>query len=184
LMINLKIKDLELIVSDDVTVNTAEKTQLTVSSNFGNTTYKWSPAGYLDCSDCQFPFSTPLQSTLYTVTAENKIGCKAEKNINVTVKPCNQVFIPNVFSPNDDSVNDTHTIFTTNCAAKVLRYTVFDRWGNQVFEAIDFPPSDTKYGWDGTYKNQKVQSGVYLYRFDVEFTDGKVKNYSGDFWIE
>jgi gliding motility-associated-like protein len=182
--LNLKVQDIEITVSDDITVLTAEKTLLSATSNFSNVQWQWSPPTYLSCTDCPNPTATPLSSIVYTVKVKSKLGCSAEDKIKIDIKACNQVFIPTAFSPNDDGVNDQLTVFTTACATKIKNYAIFDRWGTLVYELSDFPPNDSAYGWNGKFKNQAAQSGVYVYKISVEFTDGKTRNFNGDVFVE
>ena len=39
---------------------------------------------------------------------------------------------------------------------------IYDRWGELIFESNDYD-----YKWDGTYKGEQVQKGVYVYQFDL-----------------
>lgn len=53
----------------------------------GGTTWRWSPADGLDCSDCRNPVARPTQTTLYTVTATSTGGCESTDTVRVTVHP-------------------------------------------------------------------------------------------------
>jgi gliding motility-associated-like protein len=68
-----------------------------------------------------------------------------------------EVFMPNIFSPNDDNINDIFKpIFTCeNASIANYAFSVFDRWGGMIFQSTD--PS---IGWDGIYRNQ-YQHGVF-----------------------
>jgi len=102
--------------------------------------------------------------TLEFQTAE----CTAFDTIRVIVIDpnelgCEQVFIPSAFTPNDDNINDTYgmsnpEIFTFG-GAELLSFDIFDRWGNLVFQT-DRPDEN----WDGFYRNQPVNPGVFLYK--------------------
>ena len=92
-----------------------------------------------------------------------------------------EFLIPNAFSPNDDGVNDYLVISgVENVNRSTL--TVFNRWGNLVYES-----KDTKYnnGWDGTSNvsnmvsiGQDLPNGVYFYIYTV-YVDGEMKEYNG-----
>jgi gliding motility-associated-like protein len=67
-----------------------------------------------------------------------------------------RVFIPNVFSPNNDNTNDFFEIFSPK--AQVQNIQIFDRWGGLVFQSID----STR--WNGMLENgQAAAAGVYVY---------------------
>ena len=95
-----------------------------------------------------------------------------------------QVYIPNTFSPNGDGVNDRFQVFgKPGIVKKVRKYTIFDRWGNNLFESENFVMSSFSNWWDGTFKGENLQSGVYVYSITIEFMTGDPKNYIGDIMI-
>lgn len=109
----------------------------------------------------------PKATTEYTVEARNPGGCKTTDRIMVYVL-CDgaNIFIPNTFSPNGSGTNDVFYprgsgIFTI----KLLR--IFNRWGEVVFEKVNFSPNDPTAGWDGTVKGKKVTSDVFVYTAEV-----------------
>lgn len=70
--------------------------------------------------------------------------------------PC-EWYLPNVFSPNFDGVNDVFQAFS-DCPVLSYRLVVFDRWGNQLFQS-----QDPEFGWDGTARNERLPAGAYTY---------------------
>lgn len=70
------------------------------------------------------------------------------------------MYVPNVFSPNGDSNNDTFRAFTSDEVSEVLEYRlqVFDRWGGRVFESKDLSK-----GWDGIMNGSVGNSGVFAW---------------------
>ena len=109
----------------------------------------------------------PKATTEYTVEARNPGGCKTTDRVTVYVM-CDgaNIFIPNTFSPNGSGANDIFYprgsgIFTI----KLLR--IFNRWGEVVFEKVNFSPNDPSAGWDGTVKGKKVNSDVFVYTAEV-----------------
>jgi gliding motility-associated-like protein len=65
-----------------------------------------------------------------------------------------QIFMPNVFSPNNDGFNDLFEVFGRNIT--FVRLRIFDRWGNLVFET-----QSPEQGWDGRFRGQNMPTGVY-----------------------
>ncbi|MGB3080617.1 MAG: gliding motility-associated C-terminal domain-containing protein [Saprospiraceae bacterium] len=82
---------------------------------------------------------------------------------------CNHEFyIPTVFSPNEDNVNDFFTIsFSSQIQIVTLDCSIFDRWGNLVYNTHD--PS---FAWNGHFKNEPLNPGVYVYRALFTYTFG------------
>jgi gliding motility-associated-like protein len=85
------------------------------------------------------------------------------------------IMVPNVFTPNDDGVNDIYFLKTTNIT--MVTVVIFDRWGHKVYELTS---NTGNIAWDG--KNQqgaKVSEGTYYYILKGEGIDGKAYNKKG-----
>ncbi|MEI7596618.1 MAG: gliding motility-associated C-terminal domain-containing protein [Bacteroidota bacterium] len=77
-------------------------------------------------------------------------------SINVEVKNCKlTVYMPNTFTPDNDNLNDIYEIEGMNI--KSFNARIFNRWGELIYEW-----NETIQGWDGKYKGEKVQAGVYV----------------------
>jgi gliding motility-associated-like protein len=75
------------------------------------------------------------------------------------------VKLPNVFTPNGDGENDEFMIFVKN--PKTVRLTIFNRWGNPVYEITETTPS-----WDGIINGNLAAEGVYFYEYFIETQSG------------
>jgi gliding motility-associated-like protein len=93
------------------------------------------------------------------------------------------VYIPNVFSPNDDGINDKWTLFSDADIEEISLMEVFTRWGDLVFRKEKFDPNDPDLGWDGTFKGDELNPGVYVYRIDILYGDGLRDQLAGDITI-
>ncbi|HZV43959.1 MAG TPA: gliding motility-associated C-terminal domain-containing protein, partial [Saprospiraceae bacterium] len=82
------------------------------------------------------------------------------------------IFIPNVFSPNDDGNNDNFTIFGRFNLTMINKLNIYDRWGNQLFGGVGLTPGDEEHGWDGTFNEKPMQPGVYVYTAELLYEDG------------
>jgi len=83
-------------------------------------------------------------------------------------QPVTQFFIPNVFSPNGDGVNDVFSI-QFNEDAKIISVMgdIFDRWGNNVYSS-----DDLHFTWDGTFHGTTMNPAVFVYRFTLVYSNG------------
>ena len=114
-------------------------------------------------------------SMLVTITS---LAPEDTCNIPVITK---DVFIPDVFSPNDDGYNDLFLVSTRLAAVSEISFLrIYDRWGGLVAEHHDFPPNDPVYGWDGTEKGKLANPGVYIWIVSILFTDGTIETRTGD----
>jgi gliding motility-associated-like protein len=82
------------------------------------------------------------------------------------------ITIPNAFSPNGDGINDLFSPETENL--KSYSCTIFNRWGNQVFNSDEVSRS-----WDGKYNGCECPEGVYYYIIEANGLDGKQYRQSG-----
>jgi len=167
---------------EDQTIDLGFSTDLqTVVTPFARpVVYTWSSPDFLDCSDCSDPTAMPFVSMPFIVTITDGTGCTALDSIFITVNPNRPVFVPNAFSPNFDGNNDNFTIFGGPAAVIITELRIFDRWGNMVFNGVDLPMGDNRFGWDGSFGGQELQQGVYGFVAKVLFLDDEVETISGD----
>ncbi len=141
----------------------------------------WSPNTGLSCDDCLNPIVTPLTTMNYFVEVTTGNGCSAEAPVLLRVNKESNVFVPNVFSPNGDGVNDIFMIFADNKSIeKVNSFIVFSRWGEQVFQYFNFEPNNPRYGWDGKHRGESLNPEVFAWFAEIKFIDGQVKIFKGD----
>ncbi len=106
--------------------------------------------------------------------------CEASDEILVRVKKDRLVYIPNVFSPNEDGQNDIFYIFGGDGVERIDLFRIYDRWGEVVFSATNFDPNDEDFGWDGKLRGEPMNPAVFVYHATVTFIDGFVIEYTGD----
>lgn len=95
--------------------------------------------------------------------------------IDVEFIDCNKVFLPNAFSPNADGVNDTFFPQDGGDLEVIHSLQIFDRWGEQLFNAADLPPNRADLGWDGKLNGKATHAGVYAWVMEASFRDGARK---------
>jgi gliding motility-associated-like protein len=85
------------------------------------------------------------------------------------------VFIPNMFTPNDDGLNDTWKPIMSEYIKEGYQLSVFDRWGQRIFHTTDVDAT-----WDGTVKGKKVAPNTtYSYRLIVRDFTGQEYEFVG-----
>jgi gliding motility-associated-like protein len=118
------------------------------------------------------PGNTDITATI-TVTPRNNGCIGTPVTYTITVKALNKdVFVPNVFSPNNDGKNDRVMIYGNYINKVEMR--IFNQWGQQVA----FLNSQTQ-GWDGTHKGKPQPVGVYVYALRAVMTDGRTVDLKG-----
>ena len=98
--------------------------------------------------------------------------------IKVNTKP--KIFIPNIFSPNNDNINDDVIITSGIDIAKIYSFQVYDRWGSMVSSVQNIPVSDNIAIWDGTFNGKKLNPGVFVYKIEFEQINGIRHIQTGD----
>ncbi|HEY1045763.1 MAG TPA: gliding motility-associated C-terminal domain-containing protein [Bacteroidia bacterium] len=84
---------------------------------------------------------------------------------------CNPpAWTPNGFSPNGDGFNDVFMPYVRGGTG--FRLLVFNRWGEQLYDS-----GEEGKGWNGVYKNEMCQQGVYLYLLSYSAGNSKRKYY-------
>ena len=141
---------------------------------------QWIPNEKLNCDDCLNPIATPFKSTLYKLNIADENGCETSASVNVKVNLQACVYIPNAFSPNGDGTNDIFFINGVQNIERVIKFRVFNRWGELVFERRDFAPNDPELGWDGTHRGRGLNTGVFTWMAESEFIDGRKELFAGD----
>jgi gliding motility-associated-like protein len=138
----------------------------------GGTTYQWSPVTDLSCTNCPNPIATPQQTTTYcVVVSDSTTNCVDSICVTIAVEiPCTsgglEKLMPNAFSPNNDGTNDEFCI-PPNVCISTFELKIYDRWGEKVFETTSMTEC-----WDGTYKGEPVNKGLFVYYFDAVLTTG------------
>lgn len=133
----------------------------------GGSIYNWVPATYLNNPNINNPvgFYPDPDTVTYVVRIESDFGCFGFDTVAVKVVGQASIFVPTGFSPNGDGRNETLRPIGIGYR-DINGFRVYNRWGEQVFYTTKFDE-----GWDGTWKGQKAEIGVY-YWF-LEITDRK-----------
>jgi gliding motility-associated-like protein len=139
---------------------------------------EWFPFESLDCPDCLRPIAMPTETTTYTLTVIDPFGCvdSASITVNVTIL-CSEdrLLIPNVFTPNNDGVNDHFEIVNKDALERINSFRIFDRWGELVFEERGIQAR-----WDGTMNGKNMPSDTYVYLIEFTCPDGEHGQAVGD----
>lgn len=167
----------------DLTVSAGSPIRLNATASADVTKYLWTPAFNISCPTCKDPVVTTGKDMKFKLEVKNDGGCTNTDEVSVFVT-CNNgnLFIPNTFSPNGDGAND---IFYPRGKgiSKIQSLRVFNRWGELVFEKMNFLPNDISMGWNGTYKGQKLTADVFIYTCDVVCENNVVLPYKGDIML-
>jgi gliding motility-associated-like protein len=99
-------------------------------------------------------------------------GCFDSTSQKIVVNYCDNVFIPNSFTPNGDGHNDQFKVYASNVTQ--MKMMIFNQWGQKIFET-----TDVNNGWDGTFSGKPQPSGVYMYVCRISLTSGEIIDKKG-----
>ena len=158
-------------------------TQHTLASTVRNgpvSQYLWSPPVNLSCTGCASPVVTVQSNISYVLRVTNSYGCSGSDTISIkTICDNSNVFIPDAFTPDGDGLNDKFTIRASG-SVRVKYFRIFNKWGEMVFERLNFLPNDPANGWDGRVKGVPVPPDVFVYTALVTCESGATFPFKGN----
>ncbi len=165
----------------DTTIHLGESVLLQATLNIANPgSFVWTPGDYLARPDSLITLASPANTIHYTLIVTDTAGCTAQDDILIIVSKEKRVYIPNIILPSSDDFNNLFTVYAGEEVAKVRYMRIYDRWGEMLFENLNFLPNVPEFGWSGQAKGQDVSPGVYVYAVEVEYGDGTTEIFAGD----
>ncbi|WP_185094412.1 FG-GAP-like repeat-containing protein [Marivirga tractuosa] len=161
----------EITLTADTTIGAGDAIQLLAS---GGSFYQWKPERGLSDATISNPVASPTRTTTYTVEVLDSLGCISEEQMTVFVE--NQLFIPNLFTPNNDGQNDFFKVY--GAGIKQIEFKVFTRGGKLLYSTNSVEEAYGE-GWDGKYNGNPVESGVYVWSIKGEYFDERPLSFNG-----
>lgn len=142
---------------------------------------QWAPSTGLAEPNAASTACIVTDTTLYIITVSNVNGCTASDTVLVipeftpppiTDPPCGEAFLPDIFSPNGDGLNDGLCLLGGCYNSMALN--IHDHWGRSLYSSTQVDGC-----WDGTLNGQQVPAGKYVYTLTAERTTGEVIERTG-----
>jgi len=111
-------------------------------------------------------------------------GCEVSDTLRVIVDRELDLYMPNIFSPNGDGLNDALVIKGSDQIRMINSVRIYDRWGGKIHEShnIQFWTDGTVV-WDGNYRGNVVNPGIYVYVIEVGLLSGQSVIRYGDVMV-
>ncbi|MBL0330627.1 MAG: gliding motility-associated C-terminal domain-containing protein [Bacteroidetes bacterium] len=154
---------------EDMTYNLDQPMYLNAK---GTGTLTWILGEGILCKDCPNSQIMPQNSGCYQIMAVDAGGCKAIDEVCIEVTKEHAIYVPNIFTPNYDGLNDVFLVYGTGLT-KVEMY-IFDRWGEKLFYS-----NEQLKGWDGNIKDEEGKQDVYTYLINYTTFDNKKHTKTG-----
>ncbi len=146
---------------------------LTTGADFDSLRFEWTMDGksYVVAEPTHI-FSEPGLYPVRLIATHLNSGCADTiiKTVEV-VKLIENVYVPNIFTPNGDGVNDFFSVKILGFER--LEMEIYDRWGTMVFSGAN--------NWNGKFlnKGENCPAGVYFYVVKAYRLDGRVFHRTG-----
>lgn len=123
--------------------------------------------------DIQHIFNVIGKYTTQMVVADSN-GCLDTANIQIEVLGEENIWVPNVFTPQGDSINDVFKPVYIG-TFEYIELRVYSRWG----ELLHIARVPGENWWNGTYKGSECPDGVYVFILLAKGGSGKNYEFNG-----
>ncbi len=138
----------------DREIYAGESVQLHASGGFY---YQWTGEEAVSDPFIPNPFTSPQNTTTYTVWVYNEDSCYTRDDVTIIVLDYNNIAVPKAFTPNRDGKNE-YFFPVIEGDIELVAFRIFNRWGQLIFET-----NVHGQGWDGTYLGKPQPIGTYVY---------------------
>lgn len=150
-----------------------------LDQSVGATSWSWNFNDHLNSTSSErSPVFIYTDTGTYSVQLiiRNQYGCNDTTEQLIRVEWEKLFYVPNVFSPNGDGVNDIFIPYLFNANIDHYEFYIYDRWGNLLFTSFD-----VNTGWDGTVagKTNPAMQDAYVWKIRLQSGDND-KVYKGN----
>jgi gliding motility-associated-like protein len=138
-----------------------------IPKNEGPFVYSWSPQINLSDASIFSPIFTARKEIVYSLIIKDEYGCTAKESFKYTIDPDLLIFAPDVFTPNEDNLNNTFSFITVEgFYGEIKKLEIFNNLGEIIHRS-----ESTELIWDGKVKGKDAPNGQYLYVITYQIGD-------------
>ncbi|MBK8297892.1 MAG: gliding motility-associated C-terminal domain-containing protein [Saprospiraceae bacterium] len=130
-------------------------------------------------------YTWPINQTTYTKSGiyrevfSSHAACDSIRTLVLIIKKTRGIYYPNVIRPGGP--NGWFTIFDNGSTIEQINsLSIYDRWGDLIWQKHGFAANTTALGWDGSSKGKSVLPGVYVWHAQLALRDGSITTEKGD----
>ncbi|MDA9774431.1 gliding motility-associated C-terminal domain-containing protein [Saprospiraceae bacterium] len=175
--------DTDFDLGNDTLINLGKFLDITNKLNLNDSdisSTEWTFLNDLLSDDARGVNFQPIDDGLLVFSLVDANGCIYIDSIKVRILVQEQIYIANTITPNNDNTNDVFFIQGGPSVSHVNNLKIYSRWGEKVFETGKTDINDPSVGWDGTHKNETINSAAFVYITEVELINGKKFVLTGD----
>ncbi len=124
------------------------------------------------CSDCDSVSVSPEELTQYYVQIVSDDGCIALDSLLIMVQSYDLLQLPDVIKIGSNSGNGFFKVPSHSAIEEVVLCSIYDRWGNIVYNKSRYKPDEVLEGWDGRLNGTAVTPGVYVVVLELNLENG------------
>jgi gliding motility-associated-like protein len=140
----------------------------------GGVEYTWTPADGLDNPYTSDPIANIDQTTRFIVNVIDENNC--EDTSGVVISVLNEIFIPDLFTPNNDLCNDMFKVY--GVGINEIELVIYNSEGLEVYYSKN-PEEIMETGWDGKINDYDAKEGKYFWKISGTFFNGNELKFKG-----
>ncbi len=122
------------------------------------------------------------QSGIYREAFKSSLGCDSIHWLVLQINKEIEIYYPNIINLNS-SQNARFNLYIFGSQAVIDLLSIYDRWGNLLWQTHTIQANNQQQGWNGTANNQFVLPGVYVWHASIRLPDGSIIKKSGDLTV-
>ena len=163
-------------LGQDRSVRKNEVVRIQLNPDFIPSSVIWRPHR---CPNCQTIDFTMRNEHWVFAEATDSSGCIVRDSVFLRLIAEGDIYFPNVFSPNQDGINDRFWPAVIPDNTELVELHIFNRWGEQVYSYLTPESQGIKEGWDGKYQGKLAPADVYVFYAIFDSPSGTIKK-TGD----
>lgn len=134
---------------------------------------------------------TGLLAGNYQLIITDEKGCILEETFELSSEPntigCGElnIYIPNIYSPNNDRDEDEFLIQIAHepSIVNIASFSIFDRWGSKIFERKNFPKEEINLDFTAELNDQPIMPTVVFYIAKFNMANRETRSVSGNITV-